>query len=338
MKPGDPLPTVLELRREFGASQATIERALDRLRGEGLIVRPPGQLRPVVAEAPDPAAHHVALIRPDYPSPTFEELARVIVEAGKGKDWAFDLVYYRKLETLNLRRAIGENEAAILLPTTEPFPKHVIAALRRPRCPVVVIQDPPPGLRVSSVRIDDEQIGRLAVRHLYELGHRRILLFLSEPLAPSGQLREAGWREEMTNIGESNLDELVVAPNLRPFDNSLVKSYEYFSQWLSRQHPPFTAIFCAAWTGALAALRALREHNFRVPKDVSVVSHGGEGYIGPFLSPALTAVETDIATYGRKVIALLQKHFDHPEDPVQHLTIPSSLVIRETTAKASRPI
>mgnify|MGYP000930930867 CR=1 FL=1 len=69
-----------------------------------------------------------------------------------------------------------------------------------------------------------------------------------------------------------------------------------------------------------------------------MVSHGGEGYIGPFLSPALTAVETDIATYGRKVIALLQKHFDQPEDPVQHLTIPSSLVIRETTAKASRPI
>ena len=35
------------------------------------------------------------------------------------------------------------------------------------------------------------------VEHLASLGHKRILLFLSEPMAPSGEQRAAGWREQM---------------------------------------------------------------------------------------------------------------------------------------------
>jgi DNA-binding LacI/PurR family transcriptional regulator len=338
VKPGDSFPTLVELQETFGVSQATVDRAIDRLRREGLVTRPAGQLRLVVAEISDPAAHRIALIRPDYPSPTFEELARVIVDAGKTHDWAFDLVCYRKLEGLSLRRAIGDNDAAILLPTSEPFPEQLHAALRRPPCPMLIIQDPPAGLRVGSVRIDDSQIGDLATRHLIELGHRRILLFLSEPMAPSGRLRAEGWRSAMMELGERNIDELVVDSQVKPFDNSMIASYHYFSQWLSTPHPPFTAVFCAAWTGAIAVLRAMREHGIRVPDDVSVTSHGGEGYIAPFLVPALTAVETDLQVYGKKVVSLLQKQMDNPKEPVRSVVVPSKLVIRGTTGPVSVPV
>jgi len=331
LQPGDPLPTVLELQETFSVSQATVERAMDRLRREGLVTRPAGQLRLVVAEISDPATQRIALIRPDYPSPTFEELARVIVDAGKVRDWAFDLVSYRKLEGLSLRRAISDNDAAILLPTSEPFPAQLYAALRRPPCPMLIIQDPPPDLRIGSVRIDDRQIGELATRHLIELGHRRILLFLSEPMAPSGQLRADGWRQTMTALGEPNLDELVVDPQVHPFDNSMYAAYRYFSEWLDKPHPRFTGIFCAAWTGAVAVMRALREHRIRIPQDVSVVGHGGEGSIAPFLFPALTAVETNLQVYGHSVVDLLQKQLDNPKDPVQSVVVPSKLVIGGTT-------
>ena len=336
MQPGEPLPTVAELRKQHGVSQATVERALDRLRREGLITRPAGQLRVVVAQQSDPAAHRIAIIRPDYPSPTFEELARVIVAAGKRKDWAFELVSYRSLDGLNIRRSVGDNDGAVLLPHSEPFPDHLLTALRRPQRPLVIIQDPPPGLRVSSVRIDDEQVGRLAVQHLAGLGHRRILLFLSEPMAPSGEARAAGWRRQMTELGEMNLDELVVNSQLKPFDNSLLESYRYFSSWLDRPHPPFTAVFCAAWTGAVAVLRALREHDIAVPAQVSVIAHGGEGYIGPFLFPALTTVETDIVSYGQTVVDLLDRQLKDPTEPVQNLIVPSTLVLRNTTGPAPR--
>lgn len=337
MRPGDPLPTVTELKTSFGVSQATVERAIERLRREGLVVRPDGQLRPVVAQRSDPATHRVAIIRPDYPSPTFEELARVISDAAKARDWAIETTYYRKLDNVSLRRDVGDNDAAILVPSTEPFPPSLSSALRRPQRPIVVIQDPPAGLRVSSVRIDDQMIGRLAVQHLAELGHKRILLFLSEPMAPSGEQRAAGWREQMTAMGETNLDELVVDSHLKPFDFSIGESYAYFSKWLDSPHTPFTAVFCACCTGAIAVLRALRERDIAVPGEVSVISHGGEGRMAPFLYPALTAMETDIPAYGRAVVDVLQRQLENPTEPMNHVAIPSTLVVRDTTGPVRQP-
>jgi len=335
MKVGDPLPTVLELKQKFQCSQATVERAIDRLRREGLVVRPLGTLRLTVAHASDPATFRVAMIRPDYPSPTFEELSRVIIEAGKRRNWAFDLETYRTLSSLDLAKAMGDNDGAILLPMSERFPDHLLVALRRPNRPVVIIQDPPEGVRVSSVRIDDEEVGRLAVEHLAALGHRRILLLLSEPPAPSGQYRSEGWRRTMETIGERNLDELVVDPKVRPFDNSMLSTYEFFTQFLRQAHAPFTAVFCPACTGAVAALRALREAGISVPRDVSVVAHGGEGYLSPFLFPSLTAVETDITSYAEKIVELLEMQLLRTGD-TQNLTVASKLIQRETTAKVRR--
>ena len=329
---GSQMPTVMELRRQYSCSQATLERALDRLRREGLIERPAGQLRLRVAATADPAQYRIALIRPDYPSPTFEELSRVIIRAGQARDCAFDLQSYRKLSGLELHKTMRDVDGAILIPTSEVFPDHLCKALRRPHRPVVVIQDPPAGLRVSSVRIDDEQIGRLAVEHLAGLGHRRILLLMSEPHSPSGNARAAGWRSAMTKLGQDDLESLIIDPQLHPFDNSMLGTYDYFSNWLRGRHVDFTAVFCAAWTGAVAALRALRENDLPVPQRVSVIAHGGEGYMMPFLYPALTAVETDIQRYGRRVIEVMQAHLQNPGTIITDV-VESKVVVRETTAR-----
>lgn len=331
MEVGQPLPTVLELRKQYKCSQATVERALDRLRREGLIERPAGQLRLTVAATSDPALFRVAMIRPDYPSTTFEELSRAIIDAGKKRNWTFELESYRHLKGLQLARVIGDADGAVLLPNSEEFPAHLLNALRRPRKPLVIIQDPPPGLGISSVRIDDEQVGRMAVEYLAQIGHRRILLLISEPHSPSNNLRSAGWREAMEKLGEQHLDELVVDPNLKPFSNPLMATYEYFSRWLDQPHPHFTAVFCPAWTGAAAALRALREHDLHVPQRVSLVAHGGEGSIAPFLYPELTAIETDIPAYAEKVVDVLEKHLQG-DGRIHNLAIESQLVVRATTA------
>lgn len=331
MNVGEAIPTVADLRKQYQCSQATVERALDRLRKEGLIVRPAGQLRLTVAEASDPAAHRVAIIRPDYPSPTFEELARQVVEAGKACDWAFDLVYYRTLEGLALQKAIGDNDAAVLLPSTEEFPRHLATVLRRPHRPVIVIQNIPEIVNISSVSIDEEEIGRLSVEYLASLGHRRILAVLNEPGTVNG-LRHAGWRKQMEALGQTNLDELTVDVQVRNFENSTLGAYERFNAWLDRPHAPFTGIFCAAWSGAVAVLRALRERNINVPQDVSLISHGGEGYMSAFIHPAITALETDLSVYGRNVVELLQEKFTNPAQAPEHRLIPSTLVPRGTTA------
>jgi len=331
---GHVLPTVTEIMTQYNVSQATVDRAFIRLRQEGLVSRPTGRLRYVVAESSDPATVRIAVIRPDYPSPTYEELSRTIVAAGGSKNWAFQQVNYRSLEGLDLRRAIGENDAAVLLPTSEPFPQHLISSLRRPRQPVIVIQEPPPGLRVSSVAIDDVAIGQKAVDYLGSLGHRRILILLNEPSSPSRNLRFDGWRNQMHAIGQTDYQSLIIDCDLEPFENSIIGAYTCFKKWLADPHPAFTAVFCPASTGAMAALRALREQGVRVPEDVSVISHGGEEQIGPFLHPALTALETDMVHYGTVLVKEIERQLSDPSAPVRQAVIPSHLVLRESVGPA----
>ena len=120
LPPGSSIPTLNELMLEHGASQTTIDRALACLRREGLISRPAGKQRLVVNAVSDPAARRVAVIRPDYPSKTFDEVARAIVGQGRREDVKFDLVYYRSLQTLDLAHAAEDNDAAVLVTTSEP--------------------------------------------------------------------------------------------------------------------------------------------------------------------------------------------------------------------------
>jgi len=183
MSPGQTLPTLAELRQEFQVAELTVTRALAQLRREGLIYRPDGRQRPVVAAISDRALARVAMIRPDYPSMDYEAIARAVVRAGRERDWVFDQVSYRSLEGLELTRAIGNNDAAALLPTSEPFPNHLLTALAAPRRPVVVLQEPPPGLDAPVVRNDDVLIGRSLVEHVAALGHSRILMVVDQPIA-----------------------------------------------------------------------------------------------------------------------------------------------------------
>ncbi len=122
MSPGDPLPTVLQLRERFSVSQATVDRALDRLRREGLITRPAGQLRPVVTDTPLPTLHRVALIRPAVPSAFYEQVAREVARIGMQKEWAFEWINYSSLTSARLREALGDHDAAVFMPSAEHLP------------------------------------------------------------------------------------------------------------------------------------------------------------------------------------------------------------------------
>ncbi|NJL30126.1 MAG: GntR family transcriptional regulator [Phycisphaerales bacterium] len=185
MQPGQVLPTFKELCELHRVSQATLERALDRLRAEGLLHRVEGTRRLVASTVCDPARHRVAIIRPDWPSLLFHNMVQAVADAGRSHDWAISLVHYRSLETLDITRAIDTADAAILIPTSEAWPEHFRRALYKPHRPVVVLQNMEADCPRPSIRVNDQRVGELAVEHLAELGHRRIALLQDQPDTPS---------------------------------------------------------------------------------------------------------------------------------------------------------
>ena len=329
---GAALPTIAEFMEEYGVSQATVNRALSQLRKEGLIDRPAGRKRFYVDAIQPTALHRVALIRPSWPSPDYDGIVRAVVAAGTPRQFAFHIQSYADLQTLNLNHSIRDQEAALFIATPEAFPERLREALRRPHKPVIFLRGKPANLNASAVGVDNLEIGRLATRHLTELGHRRILALLSEPASDSSSARLAGWREIMQQTGIADAEELAVNCTVRAGEDALANCYQKFLRWLDAPHPDFTAIFCVAWTGALAATRALHERGLTVPGDVSLITFDSEARLSPFFVPPLTTVEVDVGEYAKQAIDLVEESLMNAPSPPRQMILKPRLVVRGTTA------
>ncbi|MFA4943979.1 MAG: substrate-binding domain-containing protein [Lentisphaeria bacterium] len=337
MQPGEVLPRVSDLIAEFGASQATVDRAIARLRREGLVCRPAGKQRLVVAEFCDPALRRVVIVRPDYPSELFETVTRIAVEAGRAKDWAFDYTYYRSLERLDLERAMGENDAAILQLTGEPLPKHLREVLCKPRKPVVLVQARDERLTLPSVCPDDARMAALAVEHFAALGHRQLAILL--PSCESWPMRQAlaGWRAALARQGCADSGLGIIDCCLKPFERALDGAYQTLRQWLAANRPP-TGLYAATTHAGMGALRALREAGIEVPRQMSLIVSSGLGKMADYLYPPATSVEYDLEQYGQAIIGSLEQAIERPELPPRHVTVEPYLVIRESTRRLAEMV
>ncbi|MCD8027152.1 MAG: substrate-binding domain-containing protein [Erysipelotrichaceae bacterium] len=95
-------------------------------------------------------------------------------------------------------------------------------------------------------------------------------------------------------------------------------------------NPP-TALFCASDPIAFGAMRALNEHNIRIPEDISLVGFDDIKQAS-FTTPPLTTVYAPTAQmgeYGANIVYHLLSQYDS-ETPI-HTTLPCLLIEREST-------
>jgi LacI family transcriptional regulator len=116
-------------------------------------------------------------------------------------------------------------------------------------------------------------------------------------------------------------------------DPTPMLGYPFTKQLLERQKP-FTALFAYNDISAIGAIRALQEHGFRVPQDVSVM--GFDDIPGAaFHSPSLTTVRQPLNRMGEVAAQTLLERIEEKKDYVPEIAIEPELVIRQSTAKAS---
>ncbi|MDX2678163.1 LacI family DNA-binding transcriptional regulator [Streptomyces sp. NY05-11A] len=182
-----------------------------------------------------------------------------------------------------------------------------------------------PGFTV--VGIDDRAGTQSAVRHLVNLGHRRIGMI-------SGSSGPLHWTTPIERR-QAYLDVLAEAgiehdAALEADGDYTVKGGERaMTELLAAPRPP-TAVFAQSDEMAMGALRALRRHRLKAPDDVSVVGfddHELADVLG------LTTVAQPVAGQGAEAARLLLRQLDEPEaEPPGDVRMPTRLVLRETTA------
>lgn len=309
LEPGTLMPTVTDLMDRFQVSQGTVMHALRHLRAKGLVARPPGKKRLVVAGSRRraDAILSVLLLRPQWSSPDYDAVGYALSEEATRQRLHLDVLQYGSAWREDMRSLARAHDALIAIPSSaDSGPLN--AFLEEARLPVVMLWEKPETPVALRVADDDHAVGRLAVEHLRELGHRKIAAFLSEPPLVGMRRRLEGWADALRQAGERHPERLIVDCSVEPGKDAILGSYEKLRRWLFRNQNriPGTAVFCLCWTGALGMLRALREVGLDVPGDVSVLTHGGENRLCEFSNPALTTVQTDLSEFARESLGLVK--------------------------------
>ena len=191
--------------------------------------------------------------------------------------------------------------------------------------PVVVIDPHAGSADLPSVESDNLAGGLLATRHLIELGHRRIAFMAGRPDLESSRLREAGFRQALSEAG------IEVDPSLvRMSDYRRDAAHQPAIELLSRPDRP-TAVFAGNDLSAIGTMEAAQEMGLDVPGDVSVIGFDDIPEAAR-TTPALSTVRQPIQQMGSAAVELLIALMDGRIPETTHVRLPTSLVIRGTTA------
>ncbi|MGH9593270.1 MAG: LacI family DNA-binding transcriptional regulator, partial [Bryobacteraceae bacterium] len=182
-----------------------------------------------------------------------------------------------------------------------------------------------PARRISNLRVDYTGGINLAVRHLLELGHRRIG-FLSGPSElKSARTRHDAFLECLRSFGIIE-DEGLVAQGNHRIDGGLTAM-----QQLLRLNAPPTAVLASNDLTAIGALRGIRTAGLEAPEDISVVGFD-DIELAEFTEPPLTTVRLSRAEIAEKALDCLLLNMEFGRDKGSEVVIGTRLIVRESTA------
>lgn len=202
------------------------------------------------------------------------------------------------------------------------------SSLRDRGLPIVLIDGYLPGVDAPFISNDDAAVAEIGIRHLVELGHRRIGLATGPERYTTVRRRIDGFHDAMRRLvphapDDPPLDELVVGTRFVPEGGR-----EAAGALLDRG---VTGILCGSDLMALGAVRAARERGLDVPRDVSIVGSDDNPLLD-YTDPPLTSVRQDVdAMAAAAVRALVDEIAGTPAPRAEYMFRPE-LVVRGSTA------
>jgi DNA-binding LacI/PurR family transcriptional regulator len=253
-------------------------------------------------------------------SPFFSHVLHGVEDACRERGIVPSLLTAGPTEDVVQQLRLHAPDAIAVAGFVEPETLSTLSAMQRP---LVLIDLWAPGLR--SVNLDNAAGAGLAMRHLFERGHKRIA-FIGGSLAHfSIAQRALGYRRAFFEAGllfdpslEVNID-----AGLDPDAGAALAMQRLLDA------PPSArpdAVFAYNDAAALAAMRVCLANGLRVPEDIAIV--GFDDIPGAsHASPPLTTVAVDKEALGRRGVALLLE--DAPGET--EIRLPVQLITRAST-------
>jgi DNA-binding LacI/PurR family transcriptional regulator len=179
----------------------------------------------------------------------------------------------------------------------------------------------------NSIVPDDYYGATIAVRHLINLGHRRIAYINGPEGWHTSQQRLAGYSDELA-AHDLDLDPALMQPGDWEFEGGSAAA----KSLLALSEIP-TAIFAANDLMALGAICAIQDGGLTVPDDIAIVGYDNRDFARIF-RPRLTTVSMPVYEMGHTAAELLLKQIEEGRQDADELKVKGNLFIRETCGAA----
>ncbi len=330
-------PTIRDVAKVAGVSIQTVSAVINRKPGitaattqvvkhaiEQVGYRP----HAIAASLRTRKTRTIALIISDIANPSLSVMASAAERAANA--FGYNLIFYNthddpEREELSIRVAAQRwADGIIIVSAGDRMPSWEV--LRSTGVNFVPIERIPEGYPGPSVCFDNLESGRLAARHLVELGHTRCAHL-------SGTLKLAPARDRFEGFRQELEARRIATPRLSSGEGWDCESGYRTMQRVLSTGPNPTGVFCANDRIALGAIHALSEVGFRVPQDISIM--GVDNFeTAAYHNPPLTTIAQPFSAMATVAVKLLLDLLeDRPQEDPQPVLAPQ-LVVRGSTGPA----
>ena len=328
-----------DLASELGVSISTVSRALKNSPEIGAEMRE--KIKALAHERnyrPNPfamsllnnAPRMIGIIVPDIVTHFFSSIISAINDVARKNNYS--VIISSSYEKYELEKQIIEDfinirvEGIIACISQETTDYSHFEALYDQNVPLVFYDRVCLTEKFSSVVSDNADSAEKATEHLLSSGSKRIAFLGGSNHLEIVRQRKHGYLQALRER-KTPIETKLVFCNRLGYD----EGYEGTCRLLSLPDPP-DAILAMNDSLAFGAMKAIKEHNLKIPQDVALIGYTDELHSN-YVEPALTAVTHQTYKMGEAACELLLKRIKGDKKPVK-VVIPALLDIRESSVKS----
>jgi LacI family transcriptional regulator len=250
-----------------------------------------------------------------------------IETAAKKRKYKLEVSFFNRVSIEEIAASQKEADVGGFIVLGTELNDHELAFFSSLRKPIVFIDTYFPLSMYDCIDMDNVDGVFKAVQHLYNAGHRSIGLVKSSYETRNFKMRDFGFREAMEYFSLPVQEKFITGVD-PAFDGSIRDMGKY----LDRSKALPTAFFCMNDIIAYGVIKALRNHGFRVPEDISII--GFDDLPSSSLSePPLTTIRVSTQQIGRRALEKLSERIINLSDHVtENILISGKLVIRDSVS------
>ena len=269
----------------------------------------------------------------DTHSPFLSEYIEGIITKSNDLKYKLNILTYTKYDILEITKHIKKsNFAGIIVLATELY-REDIQDISNINIPTVFLDAYFPYMKCNFVTMDNENNIFQLTEHLVNLGHKNIALVDNKSHASNFTLRYQAFLKVANHFNLEIDKESHISVDF-PYDKML----EDISQHIKNFKSFPSAFICLNDTIAIALIKALKQHGYNIPEDISIVGHDNLPS-SLFIDPSLTTIDVPKKYIASLSVEILNEEIiSENKSHYRKYEISGTLIQRESVSDISKSI